>query len=89
MMGKSMSPPTYQPLWGDVGNNEYQFPNGVRKTSLPSSSQGSSQQISNKTKNSVEINDTVVRASKDVIQSQSKSKFIVTRAVDPLHFDES
>ncbi|KAG4073563.1 hypothetical protein HA402_000787 [Bradysia odoriphaga] len=87
VLGKSMSisPTQYQPLRNDIGNKEFQFPN----SSLSSSSQCASQQILSKSKNNYEPNDTARRSSREANQRQSKPKFIVTRAVDPLKFDEN
>ncbi|XP_037052297.1 uncharacterized protein LOC119085886 [Bradysia coprophila] len=91
VLGKSMSmsPPQYQPLRNDMGNNEFQFPNSLRNSGLSSSSQCASQQILSKSKNNSEPNDIARTSNREAIQRQTKSKFIVTRAVDPLKFDEN
>lgn len=61
----------------------------MRNACVPSSSKCLAQQILNKSKNSTdglgEINE-IPRSSRADGEVQSKSKFIVTRAVDPLHF---
>lgn len=76
-LGKSLSPPKYQPLKNNVGNES-------RNHNVPSSSKPSSQQITSRSTVNPDvirqINETPLKSRADV---HSKSKFIVTRAVDP------
>lgn len=72
-IGKSLSPPKYQPLKNDVGNPSSQHSIGRSKTN-PDVIR--------------EINETPRKSGADG-RVPSKSKFVVTRAVDPLHSNEN
>lgn len=85
-LGKSLSPPKYQPLKNDVGNDSR------NRNMPPTSLKPSSRQILGRSKINPdvirEINETP-RNSRADGEVQSKSKFVVTRAVDPLHSNKN
>lgn len=85
-LGKSLSPPKYQPLKNDVLNDSR------NRNMPPTSLKPSSQQILGRSKINPdvirEINETQ-RNSRADGEVQSKSKFVVTRAVDPLHSNKN
>lgn len=89
VLGRSLSPTKYQPLKNDAGNDGH-TPNSKRCLNMPSKS------LHQQRLNASQVNPDIIRETNETQRKrsaggevQSKSKFIVTRAVDPLHFNKN
>lgn len=88
-MGKSLSPPKYQPLL----NEDFQFPTSLRSRVIPTTSAATAHQVVGVSKINPDIKREINETPRSsTVQSKrfvpTKSKFLVT-PVDPLHSNKS